>query len=186
MDEDAQRRVRDREGKYAKHGGKRWLLAIIPLIFILLGFWFMFRMAVEWHDDNEIIFNKILTLTWQEPWMVQDRVVEIVSPVVVYDIEVDTPVEQLICDTFGNYECKTALAVAEAESGIREDAIGVNVDSVDIGIFQINSVHFSKEGCSLAEVATAEGNIACAKQLFDEQGWNIWSVVSNGSVGKHL
>lgn len=81
-----------------------------------------------------------------------------------------------------------------------EDPAGQNTDrtnpnnTIDRGLFRINSVHFFNEGefnrrkekmaaaeidTSSPEVAwnemlTPEGNIAMAKIIFDEQGWDAW------------
>ena len=95
--------------------------------------------------------------------------------------------EKYICDKWGIADCKIALAVAKAESGMREQAFNINTNNtVDIGIFQINSIHFNKEGCSLKEITDAYKNVDCAYQIYKASGWNAWSAFNNSSFKNNL
>src|SRR3972149_4069999 len=104
---------------------KKLLLGIITLI-IMLSFlvYAGIQQVAKWFNENQIIFNQVkkVALTYPE--------------------EIDTPIEKYICERFGPYQCINALAIAKSESSLREDAIGININSIDIGIFQINSIHF--------------------------------------------
>ena len=112
------------------------------------------------------------------------KVVQVITPATfIYPKEIETTAEKKICDKWGPYECKTAIAVAKHE-GLNHEVYEFNTNTngtIDVGYFRINSVHFDKEGCSLAEVITEEGNINCAYQLWKEQGWKIWVAYINGS-----
>jgi len=177
---------RDKEGRFTKKRkvGVLVILAIIGIMLLGLGYGLV--SLLEWHDDHVIVYNKVLTVKTAYPITIKDREKIVIRPLIM-DIKVDTPLEQMICETFGNWECKTALAVAQAESGMRVDAWNSNTNgTLDIGLFQINSIHWDKEGCSLAELVTEEGNVKCAKKIYDDSGWSAWSVVNNGEVGRHL
>lgn len=95
-------------------------------------------------------------------------------------------VEAMIKETFGK-DAKVALAVSHAENGTRQcDRIHVNNDkSVDIGIFQLNSVHFAK-GYSVKDFANCKKNIEIAYQIFQKQGWSPWVAYKNNSYKKYL
>lgn len=181
---------------YLKRSGSNKLIkiGILAIIVIALGLILasiLFVKLATWFNKNEVITKTPIIVKFQRMIEIKER--ESVSPVVIKNIvyasdeKIDTPLKQLICDTFGAYECKTALAVAQAESGMREDAWNHNSNNtLDIGLFQINSIHWKKEGCSLKELVTVEGNVACAYKLFQESGWGIWAVVQNGSVAQQL
>lgn len=98
-----------------------------------------------------------------------------------------TDIEKLICDTWGPYDCKVAIAVAKAESGLREDAWNANKNgTIDMGIFQVNSIHWSKEGCSMKEIVIAEKNIKCAHKIWENGGWSHWVVFNTGAFRSKL
>jgi len=79
-------------------------------------------------------------------------------------------------------DCKIALGVAQAESGFREDAININDNgTIDVGIFQINSVHFKQEGCTLQDVVYQNKNVECAYKIFKASGWSAWTAWKSGS-----
>lgn len=69
-------------------------------------------------------------------------------------------------------DAEDALKIAKCESGLRADAWNENTNgSVDVGVFQINSVH----GIRAKWLLNDEVNIRVAKQIFDEQGgWHAW------------
>src|SRR3990167_3329690 len=117
------------------------ILSIIILAILLLigASYSVLKMINGFFDTYKITFNQVVKVEFKEPITLVKR--EIISPVVItktldYPDDIDTPIEKYICEKFGAYDCKTALAVAKAESGIREDAIGINTnDTIDVGIF---------------------------------------------------
>jgi hypothetical protein len=142
-------------------------------------------------ENNYLQFNRVLNIEIKRPIEIKKK--EILSPIVKYielidyPNEIDTPLEEYICKKFGPFECKTALAIAKAESGLKEDAVNINKNgTIDIGIFQINSVHFNQEGCSLKDIVFAEKNVDCAHKIFEKQGWEPWVAFINGSFKKQL
>ena len=156
------------------------LLTIIFTIILTVGF---FKVA-SWFDTHTIHKQRILSMTWKLPIEIQKREPQIIEKQIVLDYpdEIDTDLEKYICEKFGVYDCKTALAIAKAESGLREDAINVNSDgSIDLGIFQINSVHYKKAGCLLKDVVDAFKNVDCGYQIFEAQGFGPWVVYQNGN-----
>ena len=145
-----------------------------------------------WFDTNYFQFNRVLTLIWKPPVEIKERkfeVTEIINIVnQIPNLENLEPIEQYICEKWGVYDCKVALAVTRAESGMREEAFNTyNFNgSLDVGIFQLNSVHFDKPGCSLKEVVDQYKNVDCAYQIYEDQGWSPWVVFNSGSFKDHI
>ena len=99
-----------------------------------------------------------------------------------YTAEIDTPIKKYVCDKFGVMDCKIALGVIQAESGFNDQAWNVNDNgSIDVGLWQINSIHFKQPGCSLKEVIDPIDATNCAYSIWKASGWNVWSSVNNGS-----
>lgn len=75
------------------------------------------------------------------------------------------------------------IAIAKAESGLNTKAVNVNRnESIDIGLFQINSVH----GYDELSLFDAEKNIKAARKIYDQQGLRAWAAFKNGSYKKFL
>lgn len=94
-------------------------------------------------------------------------------------------IQLCIKETFKN-DFKTALAVAKAESGLRQEAVNYNtinevVWSKDCGVFQVND-YYHERACEM----TAEENIKYAYKLYQETGWESWAAYKNGSYLKYL
>lgn len=106
-----------------------------------------------------------------------ERIKEIVAD------EDDKDLATYICEKWGVVECKTALAVAKAESGMRCDAFHANTNgSVDVSVFQLNSVHLSKGGeWTLENMANCYKNVDLAYELWLTNGWSSWVAWTNSS-----
>lgn len=80
-----------------------------------------------------------------------------------------------------------AIAVSRAENGTRQcDRININNNkTLDIGIFQLNSIHFSKK-YTLNDFSDCTKNIEIAYSIFKEQGWTPWVAYQNGSYKQFL
>lgn len=159
------------------------VIAIVMLIAIcLVG---IIRLANDFFDKNYFAFNTPINMKFLSPIEIKQRKPQIIEKKLIleYPEEIDTPIEKYICDKWGVYECKTALAVSKAENGTRQpDRFNVNTNgTIDVGIFQINSMHFKKEGCSLAEIVIAERNVDCAYQIWKVQRWSPWVAFKNGN-----
>ena len=140
-----------------------------------------------WYDGHQLVFNRPVSVIFKKPIEVKERQIEIKQIVEVINeipnpVDLHTDAEKYIYEKFGIEDYKVAIAVAKAESGMKEGRIGINTNNtIDVGEFQINSIHFNRPGCSLKEVATTRGNIDCAYQIFKEQGWNPWVAFKNGN-----
>jgi len=162
-------------------------IAIIVLAIFLVGGFFVTRSVNKFFDGHYLQFNKIVEVILKRPFEVKERKPQIVEVILDYPDEIDTPLEKYICDKFGTYDCKSALAIAKAESGLKEDNYHYNSNgTIDIGIFQVNEVHWVKDGCSPAELFIAKSNVDCAYQIWKQQGWEPWVVYQKGSYIKHL
>ena len=95
------------------------------------------------------------------------------------------PIQQYICNKFGN-QCKTALAIARAESNDNCNEINVNTNgTVDFGIFMENSVHLNRQ-FTLADLSTCERMVDRAYDLYKQTGWAAWSSYQSGAYKKFL
>jgi len=162
-------------------------IALWAILFVILGFsiFKIVKTVNDFFNTNYLQFNRVVEVILNKPVEIRKREESIrYINLLDYPGEIDTPLEIYICEKFGQYDCKTALAVAKAESGLREDALGINSNgTVDIGVFQINSIHLKR--CSLKQLADAEGNVDCAYELFQEQGWNPWVVYKQKTYLNH-
>ena len=170
---------------------KRIILVIASVILLISMLLALVIQTNNWFNDNKFLFQSPIQITLHKPVQIVKR--ELLKPTIIEIVnEIPTlkdltPIEEYICEKWGAYECKIALAVAKAESGLRKDAIGVNTNkTVDIGIFQINSIHYKKDECSLEKVVTAEGNVDCAFSIWEEQSWQPWVAFTNGSFKSKL
>lgn len=150
---------------------------------------FLTQQITLWFDHNKVEYHPLIKITRTDlglavalnrPISINKR-----QPEVRYvgQDELDTlvasssnpPIAKYIVEKFGPVHGIEALAVARAESGLREDAINLNKgQSLDIGIFQINSVHWSKPGCGLKDLVDAYKNVDCAYQIWQAQGFEPW------------
>jgi hypothetical protein len=161
---------------------------ILSAVFAL-GFLTMFAsLAVKvalWFDSNKLTVKSPIVVTTQRVVTVEPRVDKVLSPIVVIDYpdEVDTPLKQYICEKFGLMDCKMALAIASAESGLKCNAININTNgTVDLGVFQLNSIHLQKEGdWTVANMGDCYKNVDLAYELWLEQGWTPWVAYLTGA-----
>ena len=168
------------------------LLGVVITSLLLFGAFKTVEAINNFFENNTFVFRPIVEFQFNKPLSIIKRVpktetiVQIINQLQPLD-GVEKPIEKYICEKFGAYDCKTAIAIARAESGSREDAFHANDNgSIDVGIFQINSVHFNKPGCSLKEIVNAEKNVDCAYQIWKSSGWNAWTVYKTGAFTTKL
>lgn len=174
-------------------------IAAIALLFLtgLFGLAYGLKQVALWVNYHEFVFPErlvVFELKVNKPFEIKER--EMQAPIFMVEAKYEDldeaikstgdkqDVAKYICDKWGVTNCRTAIAVAKAESGLREEAININDNNtIDVGTFQINSVHFSKEGCSLKEVSTWKGNVDCAYQIYESHGksFNPWVAYWKGS-----
>lgn len=80
-----------------------------------------------------------------------------------------------------------ALAISQAENGTRQcDRTNINKNnSLDIGVFQINTVHL-KKGWKLTDLTDCHKNVDYAYTIFKAQGWTPWVTYNIGAYKKFL
>lgn len=100
-------------------------------------------------------------------------------------------ISQMIAEKFPE-DPKTAIAIAQAESGLRSDAVGdKHIEFVkdgkvmghSCGIFQVRVLEGRPDCESLKDV---EKNLEYARKLYDSHGWKPWSAFNNQSFKKFL
>ena len=120
----------------------------------------------NWGSTHKIVGQRVIDIEIRLPYRVEE-----IKPQVLAQIEkqvnmpeLETDIEKYICEKFGVMDCKTALAVAKAESNLNCNAFNVNTNgSVDFGIFQLNSVHLKKGGeWTLTNMSDCEKNVDLA------------------------
>lgn len=142
--------------------------------------WTGIQSLVEWGATHQFVKQEVVKLAW--PYRIEERKLQVVNQIDMGELKLETDIEKYICSKFDPIDCRIALAVARAESGMREDAVNINTNgTIDIGIYQINSVHFGKQGCSLKDVVDQYKNVDCAYSIWLEQGWNPWVAYTSGS-----
>jgi len=88
-----------------------------------------------------------------------------------------------------DWDVKTAVAIAYAESGLNANAHNYNPKSKDdsYGIFQINlygKLKYARP--SPEELLNPEKNIAFAYSMYKSQGWKPWGAYNNKSYQIYL
>ena len=157
-------------------------LAILGFLTMICAF--AVRVAL-WFDSNKVIVKSPIVITTQKVVTVEKRVVEVINPItmIVYPEDVKTDIEKYICDKWGIADCKMALAVAKAESGLRCNALNINTnDTADLGLFQLNTTHLKKGGdWTLANMGDCYKNVDLAYELWKEQGFSPWVAFNTGA-----
>lgn len=159
------------------------VLLILALFTFLFSFvFFLFYKIDNFFDRFSFEFRPPIVVKIQKPVEIVERKEKIVYIKEFSDSlpKPKTAIEKYICEKFAN-DCQIALAVAKAESGIREEAININSNgTIDMGIFQINSVHWKKPGCNPKSLLDGYKNIDCAYKIWQAQGWSPWVAYKNG------
>jgi hypothetical protein len=96
--------------------------------------------------------------------------------------------QKAIYEVFGEEDGRVMYAIAQAESGLREDAYNTynSNGTIDLGLLQINSVHFHKEGCDPKKLMEYKGNIDCGYKIFKSSGFGAWSAYNSGAYLEKL
>lgn len=169
---------------------------LVVVILILTASYSALIAVNNWFNAYQFQFNKPVTIQLQKPIEVIERKVTILELVQKRDSlpEPKTDIEKYICEKWGIYDCKIALAIARAE-GLKYDENGkvipdlfnINTNgSMDVGVFQINSIHYHKPQCQLKDMVDPIKNVDCAYSIYEGSGWGAWSAFNNGSFEKHL
>jgi len=166
------------------------LAFLVTLAIIGIGVLIGANKLARWFDYN--------TLRVQSPVAVKAQPVVVVSRRVNKTIVVkpenekvtskakDKDLAEYICSK--DWNCEVAVALATAESGMREGSVNLNKGhSLDVGIFQINlTYHGHRKGCSLKELSDKYKNVDCAYSIYLEQGFEPWVAYTNGMYLAHL
>ena len=156
------------------------LVISLSLIFLLsICGWFFGR--------YELRFRSPITIAIHAPMTLVRRVLAYNITVVKSDANNSplNPIQQYICNKFGD-QCKTALAIAKAESNYNCNEINVNKNgTVDFSIFMENSIHLNKQ-FTLADLADCKLMVDRAYDLYKVQGWTPWSSYQSGAYKKFL
>jgi len=203
--------LRNAEGKFESKRHRLWkYVAYIWVgVFVMAGVGFMVSNAVNYHLTHNygLRFPLIVKVDRQSVfWSEKKGEPVIISPtpkspeVVNADTTPEwyrelSDLEKKVCDRWGIYECKRAVAICRAESlGCNQIINGKTVTSPtnDIGAMQINRVHWDmsspsyKPECDLSKITTEDGNIECGHLVWEGSGWIAWSTHNNGSADARL
>ena len=174
-------------------------LVLFVLLWIVVGINELWKGVDAFYNDYYFQRNRVITITLRKPIEIKKREPKVVENMKLIEIietipnpeDLKTEPEKLIYKYFGIEHYRMAIAVSKCE-GLNHPADGFNVNnngSIDVGYMRINSINFKLEGCSLLEVATPEGNIACGYKIWDrgdgiegngEGNFNAWVGFTNG------
>lgn len=162
----------------------KWVIALMLIGFItaFIGL----RQVALWNYEYKINYKPAKLEANFPSFFITER--ETMIPVIQmqFPIEVDTPLKEYICDKWGIMECKVAIAVFTAESGMNCLAWNANTNgTIDIGVAQINSTHFD-EDFTLADATDCYKNVDKAYEIYLDSGWYPWVAFWNGAFQKHL
>ena len=150
----------------------------------------------QWFESHRLLFHSPIEIALFQPVRIEERKAETMQLITIIEKipnpeDLTTDPEKLIYKYFGIEQYRMAIAVSRCE-GLNHPADGFNVNtngSIDVGYMRINSVNFKLPGCSLLEVATPEGNIACGYKMWDRGdgvegnkrgNFNAWVGYTNG------
>lgn len=196
---------RDKRGRFTN----RTKLYVFPLVLIftagIIGYglnsYNKWSKDYQWYIQNPIVNQggswfdlKIDLNTYMRNWIVIEPVNKLVSNShsVIKQAKAkeklpnEMNTEEYIAYKFGK-DAVTALAVSKAENGTRQcDRYGINKNNtIDFGVFQINTVHL-KKGWKLSELIDCHKNVDYAYEIFKAQGFKPWVAYNNKSYLKFL
>lgn len=166
------------------------LAVLMTLAIIGIGVLIGINKLARWFDYNTLKLQSPLRVTTQKVLVVTKRKekVLVIKPEnkKVIEKSKDKDLAEYICSK--GWNCEVAVALATAESGMREGSVNLNKGhSLDVGIFQINlSYHGHRKGCSLKELSDKYKNVDCAYSIYLEQGFEPWVAYTNGMYLAHL
>ena len=164
-----------------------WLyVKLIISLIVLGGLFYLFTLINAWFNTHYFEFKAPVVINFYQPVSIKVRKPQIQKIILEYPGEIDTPIKKYICDKFGPYDCKIALAIVEAESNFNEQAIGINKGSVDLGCWQINFPTHIKT-ISPADAFDCKKATDWAYDKFKRDGnFNAWTTFTNNSYLNNL
>lgn len=188
-----QLKKREEANKEAEAERVEAVAKVLGLGMLAIGLAFVSAVAVKsfnnWSKENQIMFQFPVKVLFNEPIRIEkvEQVINLEPVIIKEKISTGNLNEELICNVFGVSNCKMAIAIMKAESGGNPEAFNINDNnSIDVGLFQINSIHYKSAGCSLREVINPEQNISCAYSIYKKSGWSAWSSYNSGAYQKFL
>jgi len=185
------RKAIDSDQHKTNHRVKRYgAIAIASLILGLGLLVFGIYKVNQFFESNKFVFQSPIVAHLQAPIYItkREKVVTIVRKESAdQNYNPLTPDQQYLCNKFGK-DCRIALAIFRAESGLNKKALNVNKGgSVDFGCMQINSVHLQNIDTDKVNLFNCQNNIDVAYQIFQQQGnFSAWEAYTNGSYKKYL
>ena len=100
--------------------------------------------------------------------LAQNSPIEAVKTVIVEKLPepLEMTIQEHICNATNGENCEILINLAKCESSLNKDAYHINTNgTVDLGAFQINSVHYEKEDMS----AVCALDVYCSARWSNEQ-----------------
>ena len=167
-----------------KKVSKAWNWALAAIVLLIFGFIGLIQIN-RWYDKNYLHFEFPVHVRLSAPIQVWERKApQVVEKLVLPDYpgEIDTPIKKYICDKFGAYDCKTALAIVQAESGFNDQAFNANSnDSVDLGCWQINFPTHLKTISPIEALDCYKATDWAFEKYKRDGNFNAWVAYSTGS-----
>lgn len=165
------------------------VIFLVLALLVIYGLYKLLQAVNYFFDHYRFVFKPPVEIKLNQPLTIEKRKIKIetIAKEVGSLPQPKTPVENYICQKFGVADCKIALAIAKSESGLKETSVNINTNgTIDIGIFQINSVHWSKPKCHPKFLFDAYKNTDCAFEIWKVQGWTPWVAFTSGNFVRSL
>lgn len=169
-----------------------YTLTIIFTLIVLTALGYSLFMSIlgalnDFFKDNEIVRNKIIEVKFNKPFDIVKKEPQIVEKIFEYPGEIDTPIKEYICEKFGMYDCKTALAIVQAESGFNDQAINSNTNgSTDLGCWQINFPTHIKTISPVDALDCYKATDWAYEKYQRDGNFNAWVAFTNGAYLSNL
>lgn len=179
-----------------------WKLRLFIILFtallVIAGANALWLKIDGFYDKYYFKRNRMVEIILKQPIEIKEREIETKQIVEIIETipnpeDLKSDAEKKIYKVFGIENYRVAIAIAHAESNLNCNAVGINVNSADLGLFQINTLWL--KSYSLEELANCDRNIEVAYDIWDrgdgktgnnKGSWNPWTTAKNGAMLRFL
>ena len=189
------------------HLKRKITIISVLALFILAGLYSLWIAINNWFIEYHFLFQSPVQISFYKPvqvvkneWL-RPTIIEVVNELP--ELKNLTSIEKYICDKWGPYNCRLAVAVIKTEGlsydkdgNVIPDRFHIEKDgTVSIGITQINSVNWDLGGCSLQEIADPFKAVDCGYRIWDradgeegngEGAFTPWGSFTDGNFRRAL
>jgi hypothetical protein len=164
----------------SSYGSKKRLLAVFLIIinvyiYTVLSYGIISTYSIQIQPKESSVVIEVIQAKEEEEVIQEEEVSSSPSP----EVTLEDKIRKLFPE-----DPEVMLAIAKAESGLNTTEVNrANTNgTIDVGIFQINSVW----GYSEAYLKDEDNNLEVAREVYDTQGITAWAVYNNKKYLKYL